>query len=400
VTALVYVTNVRLPTEKANGLQVMRMCASFQRAGLDVELWHPRRKQYAPDLDVSPFDYYGIERGFTIKTLPNVDVERVRRHLPPNRFAMSLTVLHDTGWAYAAARRARRDRDPIYYTRQPVVAWFLARAGLTTVLEVHQIPVGVTRRYLEGVLRLPSLVLVVGLTRALCERLVGMGAPEERTVHAPDAVELDLFEGLAGRDECRRLHGLPLERPIVGYIGRFVTMQLEKGVPVLVEAVASLRDGPRPMLLAVGGPVEAAARYREQAGQLGLGEDDLRLVDRVPPSEVPSWIRACDVVTIPWEFTTFSAYYTSPMKLFEYMAAEVPIVASDLPALRDVLSDESALLVEPGSAASLAAGIEKTLADPEAAHARAAAARATVDEHTWDRRARGLCDAMAEALRG
>jgi glycosyltransferase involved in cell wall biosynthesis len=74
--------------------------------------------------------------------------------------------------------------------------------------------------------------------------------------------------------------------------------------------------------------------------------------------------------------------------MFEYMAARVPIVASDLPALREVLRhDDNALLVPPGDPAGLAQGLTTVLADPALADRLATRARQDVARHTWQERA-------------
>src|SRR4029453_17817516 len=86
-----------------------------------------------------------------------------------------------------------------------------------------------------------------------------------------------------------------------------------------------------------------------------------------------------------------STHFTSPLKLFEYMAAGRAIVASDLPAIREVLRHEvNALLVTPGDSTALAGGIERLLADSELAARLARNALNDVDDYTWSRRAEGL----------
>ena len=97
------------------------------------------------------------------------------------------------------------------------------------------------------------------------------------------------------------------------------------------------------------------------------------------------------MLVLPNLASPLSTHATSPLKLFEYMAAGRAIVASDLPSIREVLTDDvSAVLVAPGDAAALAQGIRR-LADDAALRARLAAAAArAVAEYSWDERAARL----------
>jgi len=86
-----------------------------------------------------------------------------------------------------------------------------------------------------------------------------------------------------------------------------------------------------------------------------------------------------------------SREYTSPLKLFEYMAAGRPIVASDLPSLREVLShSHNAWLVPPDDPAALAGALCTVRDDPALGSRLAAQASADIAAYTWDGRARRL----------
>ena len=123
----------------------------------------------------------------------------------------------------------------------------------------------------------------------------------------------------------------------------------------------------------------------------------------VPPGEVIGLLRGADVLVQPITSSPYTRY-ASPMKLFDYMAAGRPIVASDIVSLREVVADgRTARLVRPGSAEALAEGIRGVLADPAAADRMARAAFEEVAGHTWARRAerieRLLDEVVAEPAR-
>lgn len=389
---MLYLSSSRIPTEKAHGFQIIKMCDAFAAAGVDVALWHPRRSQKNPALDsVDPYDYFNVQRSFRIRTLWNWDVLRLEGLLPTKLF-MLVFVLHSLLWGLIAAGLARGTRPSICYTREPALALALIALRLPTVYEAHVVPGGVNRFFLRLVMRSPFLRGVVCLTRYIKEGLVDAGLDAEASLVAGDAVDLKPFVSLPDREACRTQLGLKPRATLIGYVGRLQTLDLEKGVSELVQALAYLpKELEHAALVCVGGPLDSVEKYLTVADDAGVPRSRVTFVDRVPTEQVGKWMRACDVVTIPWPYTTFSAFYTSPLKLFEYMASGVPIVASDLPALREVLTDGvNARLVSPGDPARLAAGIAELLLNPALAASLATMARRDVENQTWVERARRI----------
>ena len=390
---IIYVSNSRLPTEKAHGYQICKMCEAFALNGAEVVLLHPYRHQSDPGLvGLTVFDYYGVKPIFQVKTLKNWDVVVLNRFISDQIFT-PIFFAQAFIWGYYAASVAQRHKADLYFTRDSTIAYWLMRMGLPTVYEAHVVPNRGQKWLLRKIARHPMLRLVVVLTSFIRQRFLEIGFPSDKVIVLPDGVDLDLFEGLPSKEDCRRRLGLPLDRPIIGYIGRFRTLGMEKGIPELVEAVGHLASvkGGEPLLLCVGGPMDAVSVYMDLARRIGVPEDRLQFVDRVPNSEVPYWIRSCDIATIPWTWTEFSAYFTSPLKLFEYMAAGVPILATDLPSIREVLRHgENAWLVPPGDPKALAEGIRHLLENPNLAEGLARQAREDVRQYTWKRRAAAI----------
>ena len=376
------------------------MCEAFVQNGLRAVLMHPLRNQPDSLKRQNVFDYYGVPRVVEVRTLPNLDILRFERLFPKMAF-LAIFFMHAMLWGLYAVLRARREGADLYYTRESTIAYWLVRLGLPTVYEVHDLPKRIQKILLRQISKHSTLKLVVALTSFIKERLVNMGFPTEKIIALPSSTDLSLFSDLPNMQECRKRFGLPEDRPIVGYIGRFRAMDTEKGIPELIQAMAQvpLLNGKEPLLLCVGGPMEAVPCYLDLARHFGVPEDKLRFVDRVPNREVPFWIRACDVVTIPWRRNEFSAYYTSPMKLFEYMAAGIPIVASDLPAIREILRHgENAWLVEAGNAEALAEGIAHLLRDTALKGKIAAEARQSAKGYSWELRAASILNRVREIL--
>ena len=195
--------------------------------------------------------------------------------------------------------------------------------------------------------------------------------------------------------------GLPDDRQVVGYVGRFETLGFEKGIPEVIAALGISRreQGLDPLFLCVGGPMARVPRYRELAWEAGVPVDDLRFEDHVPSADVPTWIGACDVGVIPFRSTPERiARFASPLKAFEFEAAGVPILASDVPALREALTHgQDGWLVEPDDPGALAGGLTRLLTDPALRESLATHGRRTVEEHSWVRRAQQIWDRYGEA---
>ena len=127
-------------------------------------------------------------------------------------------------------------------------------------------------------------------------------------------------------------------------------------------------------------------RLRSRVRRCGL-TDRVTFTGEVPPPDVGPLLARADILVLP-TLDTPHARYTSPMKLFEYMAASRPVVASDLPALREIVEHgDTAVLVAAGDPAAFAAGIRSLLDDPPGADRLASVAFDRVACYSWARRA-------------
>jgi glycosyltransferase involved in cell wall biosynthesis len=131
-------------------------------------------------------------------------------------------------------------------------------------------------------------------------------------------------------------------------------------------------------------------RVRDRVRALGL-DARVELTGLVPPADVPALLARATILVLPNVASAISARFTSPLKLFEYMAAGRAIIASDLPAIREVITDDvNGLLVAPGDAAALAAAVTRLASTPALADRLARTAFEHARTFTWERRAERL----------
>lgn len=407
---IVYLSSARLPTQNANGYQVMKMCEGMAALGHDVELMHPWRHQGDISLaDADPFAYYGIERNFRLRTLPNWDLIRIERHVPVVPFRVMYAV-HQLSWGLMGSIRAARRKPDLIYTRSASFAYWATRLGPPCAFEAHLLPSRVTTRLIRSFSRRKSMRAVFALTGYAAGALETVGVPPGKLEVLPDAADLDAFADMPSKEDARARLGLPSDRPIIGYVGRFKTMGKEKGVRDLVSALTDpeLREL-KPLLVCVGGPMDLVPDFMELARSLEIPESQLRFVDRVPNPEVPTWLAAVDVAAMPAPAASANgasaasvdrySNATSPLKLFEYMAAGLPFVAPDIAGVREVVEDgKGCLIAPPGDSAAIGRALNRLLRDPEEARRLGEGARAAVARHSWRGRAERALDSALNGV--
>ena len=398
MTHLLYIANARIPTEKAHGLQIMQNCEAFADAGMRVTLWAARRIN-TPDMRGihDPYAYYGVKANFDLKRIPCLDalVWVGERNRLLTRGAFFLQVATFTLMAAILALFTRAD---MYYSRDlPVIlALSLIKPSQRIAYEPHRRSQSGLGKWLQD-LAVRRAGTTIPITPRLADDLITDGAEADRILPAHDGIRRERFAQMPDQTTARREIGWPEDVFIVGYVGRLHTLSMDKGVGILIEA---LRGFDQVGLGLVGGPDEMAATLREQWIRAGLAPEYFLYSGQVTAPQVPLYLSAFDVCAMPHPQTKQFARYTSPLKLFEYMASGRPIIASDMPGWADVVTDgESALLVAPSDVAALREAITRLRDNPALGAQLAANARQRVLQHyTWDARARHILDKIQASL--
>ena len=125
--------------------------------------------------------------------------------------------------------------------------------------------------------------------------------------------------------------------------------------------------------------------------QKKYASERVKVVRYQPRDRLAAILMAADVLVLPNSARPkISSHYTSPLKLFQYMAAGAPIVASDLPSIREVLTDDMVFWFKPDDEKDLAKQIEYALSHSDEAKSKSARAREEVKKYTWDTRAKTI----------
>lgn len=367
---IAYCTNVRLPSERAHGRQVAQVCTALSQIGHDVTIFAPLRRNVITE---DFWAYTGAPRSVKITHLGSFDPIAIW-WLPGVLKLWMLNVMLQSALRHALLGGGF----DLLYTRTPALLPALLQTGAPVLLELHQLPRWGRRKFVS---RCNQCVLVACLTGPMREMLLRWGVSAERVIVEGDAVDLQRFVAMPEMTEARRHFHIPEDRFVTGYVGRLKTLGMEKGVGELLQAISALRG--LFFVFIVGGPETDRREYEMLARSLDLGADDVLFTGDIPVAQIPTALAACDVLAMPFPDLPHYRLHMSPLKMFEYMAAQRPIITTDLPTVRDVLSEDTAIFCTPGSRESLAEAIRWVMQHPAEAASRASRARALVTNHTW-----------------
>jgi glycosyltransferase involved in cell wall biosynthesis len=344
------------------------------------------------------------------------------RHLARVPLNAGQHVVRSVGWSYAERTlfawrallrlvRLRLSGRPagVVYVRDAVCAAWLAMlaprmAATTVIYEVHNLEAtnpsansGPCTRWLAGRIdrhAIGSASGVVSLTETFLTLLRDRHLLPANTPVAtiPDAYNDAVFAP-RDRDSARAALRLPTDAFIVVYTGLTFAY---RGLDRLVAAFgATYAERSHALLLLVGGREQEREALQAQARGLGIG-DAVQTIPPQPNSAIPNYLAAADVLVLP---DTVSKESASPLKLFEYAAMERPIVATDMPALREILSDDAAIYMPANDISALTEALTWIATHPAEVRVRAVNARLAVARHTYAARAAAVLEACRAVIR-
>lgn len=351
---ILYLAFIRLPTEKAHGVQIMKTCEAFADTGVDVELVVSGRKTHIKE---DPLAYYDVRKNFTLTTLKTPDFVSCG----PLGFALSSLWFSET----AKWRRSFRLAD-ILYSRDAFVLLQYSFLGRKLVYEAHTKPTFISIFVARRAYRL--IVISEGLRDAYIQKGV---VPAKITV-THDAVDPEPFKKHYDQKESRAWLGIPTDKKVALYVGRIDTA---KGADTFAAASEYMPEDTLAVLIGSGPLTEALKKKYPKA--LFLPE--------TPYRELPRVLAAADTLVLPNSAKDDDAsLYTSPLKAFAYLASGKPIVASDVPALKEILKD-NARFFKADNAKACAVTIQEKKAHTTVNQ---------FDSYSWDERARHILAAL------
>jgi len=371
---IAYLSGSTIPSMSANSIQVMRMCEAFADEGHEVTLI-AQDGIAADEHGQDVYETYGVRHNFEILRLAVSGTPRLRQW----RY----------GWQAVSLIRSRPPFDIVYGRHLPGLA-MASFLKVPVIYETH-VPAQRTGRLIESwLLRRSTFSQLITISAALRSEYLRRhpALSRQRVLVCPNAAVL--APQTASGDV--KPHGARLQ---VGYTGHLYP---GKGM----EMVARLASRLSSFDFHVVGGEKAELRHWQAEAE---GCRNLKMHGHVQPGRVAAWQQKMDVLILPCQKSVSSAgganiaAWTSPLKLFEYLAAGKPVVASDIPVLREVLLDgENALLAPPDDVDAWTERLQR-LVDPRLREELGHRARESIqNQFNWPHRVRHVLQGIQHAI--
>ena len=359
-----YIGSPEVFTEGASSIHVARMCEAFSKLGNEVTLMIPLASDCIDDF----FSFYGVNKTFKINSCIGFG-KGPKRHFLHGVVSFFKSIFFN-------------DYDYIV-TRNITFAFMASYIRKNIIVDIHHPPVNLfsvlaVKRFIKS----KNIVKIVCNSQGTLDSINKTGIDKFQVLN--NGVNLLDFVPSKGPEEFKASLNIPTESKIISYIGNTYP---GRGIEKIVRLAKDYRNI---YFLVVGGEKEDNKIYKQSISD---GQKNLIFTDHVPHTDIPNYLMVSDILLIPYDehFTIkgnkIATDYSSPIKLFEYLSARKPIVASNLPSFANILKNRfNALLINPDSYEDLQESINLLLKDPEIRNKLSNNAFELSKSFTWDNR--------------
>ena len=340
------VASGNIPSKWANSINTMRHANAFNQLGHNVRVISVLRYMQKKELQKisSLWDYYGVdpmsiffEKDQSLNYFNAITfvrfLTRVLNKLSFGRFAYVLDP------ELSISNKLSDQAVDFCYARSYRVVGYNIENKIPTIMETHN-SLPEKSKDLMAVLRQSNssyLVSIVTIHEKIKAKLIALGVEGSKVIVLEDAVDKERFDAVTNdKVPHRKIFGIPKDRKVVGYLG---SLKPGKAIHKILET-ARLCKNPDVLFVIAGGEQAEVDRWKENA--LYRKENTLFL-GFLEGKYGPAFLKACDILFMPYDLkesgTVMDLETTSPIKLFEYMAAKRPIVTTKIPVIEKVLED-------------------------------------------------------------
>ena len=372
------ITTSIIPSKTANSIQAVKVCHALRQLGHDVHLWVPSftKGDWGEIAEI-----YGITQKFKITWLP---------------FKQGLKQ-YDFSWRSVQA--AQDWGADVVYTWALQAASFANLRGKPIAMEFHDFPMGfMGPKLFRLLMALKTEKLIMTTTKALAdgiEKRFSLTFKESQLQIAPNGTDPDRYHDLPDPEQARGMLNLP-SGFTVGYTGHFYP---GRGMDLLFRLAKNL---PEVNFLWVGGQEKDTAPWREKLQTESI--NNVTITGFIPNANLPIYQAAADILAMPYAKKIEGsgggniAPVINPMKMFDYISAGRPIIASSIPVFHEILNENIAIFCDPYSVDAWSEAIEKIMNNQSLQNSMRIATAAAAIRYSWKNRAAKSIDKLEKII--
>ena len=376
---IIYPVPEILPDPRARFIQIVNTCHALAEIGIETLLIAGIKRGYSEE---EILEFYGISRhpNFKFIRLPLLRMEQPK-HL---RFSWH-GVFHLSLLLHLLFMKPCKGEHTVLFLRHIKLADFIMKfrrvLEIAIIFEVHEIfHLSTTGRKRKKIKDIEYRVYnkadaIVSISESIKNYLFHMGISNRSIYTIPDGVRKEWFG--VNRSTTS------------SYICYTGSLYPWKGVDILISAMKYLPDE-KLLIVGAGSRLEELENLARTEGVSGR----VKFVGAVSHTSIPEYLSQAKLAVLP-NIPDGPSQFSSPLKLFEYMACGIPIVASDLPIFHEILTEgENVIFFEPGSPEALAISLKKLIDDPKLAARIAFNAREGTRNYTYEKRAKRIFEVV------
>ena len=381
---IAYIQNIDHISPIAHGVYIAKVCEACSDLGLETFLLTPQKPKSKLRENMDFWDYYRIKKNtITIKQLPNIPQRLLKLFFSDKYFLAESLLLAINSIVYCLGKKIQ-----IIETSEYEVAWLYSL--LYPIIKIRVI----YDSHIDSPKKIPQFFIrnihgIVASSQKYYNFFDNLGM-HSKLMLIPNGYDPQIFFNIDKGKTIRKTLSISEERFVVGYIGRFETLGVEKGISNLITIGSKAKTKIPLTLLIIGGPQKYINKYQKQVLQYGYKSNECIILPQVSHRDVGKYIGMFDACWLVYPDTDRFRYSMSPLKAIEYMASGRPIIASDFPSITQVLNQRNAYLVKPTDIDSIINQLIEIY--KQYPHALEKAQQASVDvlQYTWKLRQKNI----------